>query len=192
MAAVGRLLRGAFACHPRRPDEDAHMQATVHPAIPWPGFSPERSLVLPLQAARMDTPFGQCCRIDGLRLERKSEFHLTVLDRAMCRAAAAELGEAGLRVLYESLPWTPRRTGRYVLLHRNRPGGTGSPDAWSLIEHLELPAMHAFRGELARVSGPRFADPVPHVTHFACGDPGGIGVADARALHALRVRDVVP
>jgi hypothetical protein len=168
------------------------MHATVHPAIPWPGFSPERSFVLPLQAARMDTLFGQCCRIDGQRLERKSEFHITVLDRTMSRSAGAKLGEAGLRALYESLSWAPRRTGRYVLLHRVRPDGTGPPDAWSLIEHLELPAMHAFRGELARVAGPRFADPVPHVTHFIYGDPGGIGVPDARALQALRVHDVVP
>lgn len=166
------------------------MHAPAHPAIPWPGFSPERSFVLPLQAPRMDTPFGRCCRIDGLRLERKSEFHVTVLDRAMSRAAAAGVGEAKLRALYESLPWTPRRTGRYALLHGTRPGGTGPLDAWSLIEYLDLPAMHAFRGELARVLGPRFADPVPHVTHFVRGDPGGVGVPDARALQALRVRDV--
>ena len=52
--------------------------------------------------------------------------------------------------------------------------------------------MLAFRGELARVLGDGFVDPVPHVTHYVRGDPNGIGVPDIRALQALKVRDVSP
>jgi len=46
------------------------MDEQAHPDLPWPGFSPERSLVLPLQAARMATPFGETCEVDGVWLER--------------------------------------------------------------------------------------------------------------------------
>jgi len=168
------------------------MEESRLPAIPWPGFSPERAFVLPLLPERMATPFGDACQIDGVRLRRKSEFHVTVLSQDMSRAAAAGMGEARLRALYESVPWTPDRSGRYALLHKVKPTRDGTLDCWSLIEYLELPAMHAFRGELARLLGSAFADPVPHVTHYVRGDPDGIGVPDVRALAASRVRDVAP
>lgn len=159
-------------------------------ALPWPGVWPGRALVLPLLAEGMAAPFGDACGIDGVRLKRKSEFHVTVLDQAMCRYAAEGIGEARLRALYESLSWSPRRTGRYALLHKTKPADSGTLDCWSIIEYLDLPAMHAFRGELARLLGPAFADPVPHVTHYVRGDPNGIGVPDTRALGAVWVRDV--
>lgn len=168
------------------------MHEPAHPAIGWPGFSPARSFVLPLQAQFMASPFGKSCGIDGVRLQRKEEFHVTVLSRDMARAADVGLGESRLRALYESLSWTPRRTGRYVLLHQPKPTDAGTLDCWSLIEHLELPAMGSFRAALARILGSMFADPVPHVTHYVRGDPNGIGVPDTRALEALRVRDVLP
>ena len=168
------------------------MDEPAHPAIPWPGFAPERAFVLPLQAGLMATPFRAHCEIDGVRLQRKSEFHVTVLSRDMSRAAAAGYGEARLRALYGSLQWTPRRTGRYALLHEDKRTDAGTLACWSLIEHLHLPAMHAFRSELAHAPGAAFADPVPHVTHFVRGDPNGIGVPDSRALEALQVREVTP
>ena len=162
------------------------------PALPWPGFSPGRAFLLPLPAGCMAAPFGDVCEFDGVRLRRKSEFHVTVLSQDMSRAAAAGLGEAALRTLYESQPWMPRRSGRYALLHKAKRTDTGTLDCWSIIEYLDLPAMHAFRGELARRLGPAFADPVPHATHFVRGDPNGIHVPDVRALAALQVRDVTP
>lgn len=168
------------------------MDERTLPAVAWPGFSPERSFVLPLPAGLMATPFGATCTVDGLRLERKSEFHVTVLSQDMSRAAGAGIGEARLRALYESLQWAPGRTGRYGLLHKAKPTDTGTLDCWSLIEHLELPAMCRFRTELTRRLGSMFADPVPHVTHYVCGDPNGIGVPDTRVLQALKVRDVLP
>lgn len=167
------------------------MDRPDHPAIPWPGFAAERAFVLPLQAALMATPFGERCQIDGVRLARKREFHVTVLDREMARAAAG-YGEPRLRALYASLHWAPRRTGRYALLHRSKHNGTDALECWSLIEYLHLPAMYAFRAELARMLGPAFDHPVPHVTHLVHGDPTGIGVPDVRALATLLVRTVEP
>lgn len=167
------------------------MDTPAHPAIPWPGFEAGQAMVLPLQARLMDTPFGERCQIDGVRLARKAEFHLTLLDREMARAAAG-YGEQQLRALYESMHWAPRRTGRYALLHRSKHGSNGTIECWSLIEHLRLPAMYSFRTELARALGPGFDDPVPHVTHFVHGDPNGIGVPHVRALDALMVRAVLP
>lgn len=163
-----------------------------HPPIRWPGFAAERSFVLPLQAALMAAPFGDRCEVDGVRLQRKTEFHVTVLSRGMSRAAAAGCGEARLRELYESLAWIPRRTGRYALLHQRKQGDAGTLECWSLIEHLHLEAMLAFRAALAQALGAAFADPVPHVTHYVRGDPTGIGVPDTRALAALFVREVAP
>ncbi|UGB37159.1 hypothetical protein [Frateuria soli] len=169
------------------------MEATPPlPAIRWPGLSPERSFVLPLPATRMTAPFGGICEIDDIRLKRKTEFHVTVLNREMVRAAVAGMGEDLLRALYGSLTWAPRRSGRYVLLHEARTADASALDCWSLIEPLQLPAMHAFRGALAHRIDPSFADLVPHVTHYVHGDPNGIGVPDTRALAALRVRDVAP
>jgi hypothetical protein len=180
-----------FAHHRHPPPEHPRMDEPLHPAIPWPGFSPERAFVLPLQAGLMATPFGGQCEVDGVRLRRKAEFHVTVLSQEMSRAAGA-LDEARLRTLYESLRWMPRRTGRYALLHKAKSTDTGTLDCWSLIEHLDLPAMHAFRDALARLLGAAFADPVPHVTHFVRSDPNGIGVPDTLALAALQVREVAP
>ncbi|MEI7037655.1 hypothetical protein [Fulvimonas yonginensis] len=168
------------------------MAASAHPAIPWPGFSPERAFVLPLRAELMAAPFGEVCQFDGIRLHRKHEFHATVLSREMARAAAAACGEPHLRELYASLSWVPSRTGRYALLHQVKPADQGGRACWSLIEHLQFPAMLAFRAELARVLGRLFDDPVPHVTHYVHGDPDGIGVPDTRALAATLVREVAP
>lgn len=167
------------------------MDTPAHPVIAWPGLGAGRALVLPLQPELMATPFGEHCQIDGVRLARKREFHVTLLDRQMVRAAAS-LGEAQLRTLYGTLQWTPQRTGRYALLHEVKRTGTGLLECWSLIEHLILPAMHAFRMALTQALGPVFDDPVPHVTHFVHGDPNGIGVPHARALERLLVRTVAP
>ena len=148
--------------------------------------------MLPLRAELMASPLTVPLEIDGVRLQRTSEFHVTVLSRDMARAAAAGCGETRLRELYEALSWAPQRTGRYTLLHEDKRTDTGMLVCWSLIEHLHFPAMLAFREELVRALGRAFAYPVPHVTHFVRGDPNGIGVPDARALDARRVREVLP
>ena len=168
------------------------MDDTAHPAIVWPGFSPERAFVLPLVGELMVSPFAAPLELDGIRLQRKSEFHVTVLSREMARAAAAGCGEAQLHALYDAMDWIPERSGRYTLLHEDKRTDAGMLACWSLIEHLHFPAMLAFRAELVRTLGRAFDDPVPHVTHFVHGDANGIGVPDRRALEAKRVRDILP
>lgn len=168
------------------------MNETFHPAIPWPGFSAGRAFVLPLDGELMATPFAAPLELDGVRLNRKSEFHVTVLSREMARVAASGVGEPGLRALYDALSWVPARTGRYTLLREDKRSDTDVLACWSLIEHLHLPAMLAFRAALTRALGGVFADPVPHVTHFVHGDLNGISVPDARALGSKRVRDILP
>jgi hypothetical protein len=162
----------------------------AHPPIPWPGLSPAGALVIPLHPDWLAAPFGDVFETDGLRLVRKSEFHVTVLNRAMAATALSACGEAGIRNLYRALNWAPRRTGRYALLHERKDAQPQPIECWSLIEHLDLPAMLHFRTELANLLGPAFADPVPHVTHFVLGDPNGIGLPDGAALKARVVREV--
>lgn len=164
----------------------------AHPPIRWPGFSARGALLLPLQASRMGTPFGAGFQHEGLRLRRKREFHVTVLDAARTRPARARLGAGSIRALYARFPWTPLRTGRYALLHERKCVATRAVDCWSLIEHLDLPAMPAFLAALARRLGTTFGEPVPHVTHYVAGDADGIGVPHVAALARMRVRDIVP
>lgn len=66
------------------------------------GFAADRAFVLPLRADLVATPFAAQCRLTGLRLRRKPEFHATVLSRRMAHATA-DCGEAQLGALYESL-----------------------------------------------------------------------------------------
>lgn len=168
------------------------MAQPLHPPIPWPGFTAKGALLLPLQAGRMTTPFGAVLEHDGVRLRRKREFHVTVLDAARARPARERLGAAAIRALYADFTWTPLRTGRYALLRERKCVATRAVDCRSLIEHLELPAMPAFLAALARRLGTSFGEPVPHVTHHVAGDAGGIGVPHAAALARLRLCDIVP
>lgn len=164
----------------------------AHPPIPWPGFSARGTLLLPLDPDRMATPFGATFEHGGLRLRRKREFHVTVLDATRARAARARLGAGSIRALYAQFPWTPQRTGRYALLRERKCVATRAVDCWSLIEHLELPAMAEFLAALARRLDTTFGEPVPHVTHYVAGDADGIGVPHVAALTRMRVCDLVP
>lgn len=166
------------------------MNHTAHPPIRWPGFSRAGTLLVPLHPDWVAVPFGDVFETDGLRLVRKNEFHVTVLNRAMTATALSAWGEARIRDLYLAANWAPRRTGRYALLHERKDAQPHPLECWSLIEHLDLPAMLHFRTELASELGPAFADPVPHVTHFVLGDPNGIGLPDRAALEARLVREV--
>jgi hypothetical protein len=166
------------------------VNSPAHPPVPWPGLSPAGTLLVPLHPDWLAAPFGNVFEMDGLGLVRKSEFHVTVLNRAMAATALPAFGEARIRDLYGALSWAPRRTGRYALLHESKDAQPHPIECWSLIEHLDLPAMLHFRTELASALGPVFADPVPHVTHFVLGDPNGIGLPDGAALEARLVREI--
>lgn len=159
--------------------------------VQWPGFSDGGSLVLPLPtSAHLAPDMPPRIRMDGRELERKDELHLTLLDRKQAAACREHLGDARVRGCFESLHWAPLGMLRHALLHRPRHGSRGKPEAWTVVELLDEPALAAFRQMLARESGLAFDDGVPHVTVYVAGDPRGIGVPDAATWQARFVRDV--
>lgn len=160
---------------------------------PWPGFSEGGGLLLPLDHdAHLLPVMPSRLALDGHALERKDELHLTLLDRTQGTTVRGRLGDTRVRALFESQDWVPAGTGRHALLHREKHarGHTAKPEAWSVVELLQEPALAAFRRALARATGLDLDDGVPHVTLYVAGDPGGIGVPDAATWRARFVRDV--
>lgn len=157
----------------------------------WPGFTEGGGLILPLDPAAHFAPeMPQRLRLDDHVLERKHELHLTLLDRERGTALRRRLGEGRIRALFESLEWAPHGTGRYALLHKVKEGAGGPLQAWSVIEHLQEPALSAFRQGLAQAGGLDLACGVPHVTLYVAGDPSGIGVPGIGTYRACFVREV--
>ena len=158
----------------------------------WPGFSDEGGLVLPLRdEAHFAPDMPVRLRLDGHVLERKHELHLTLLDRKRGAALRDCIGEDGVRALFESMEWEPHGIRRYALLHRTKDEWNGPLQAWSVIEHLQEPALSAFRHGLAQASGLDLDAGVPHVTLYVAGDPSGIGVPGVAAYRDCFVREVV-
>lgn len=160
--------------------------------MPWPGFTADGGLLLPLDAAELlskDMPLR--LRLDAQVLDRKRELHMTLLNRAQGRALRERLGDGRIREAYESQQWDPRGTRRYALLHKTKDEWDGPLPAWSVIEHLQEPALSAFRHMLAEASGLGLDSGLPHVTLYVAGDPTGIGIPDIPAYRDCFVREVV-
>ena len=159
--------------------------------LQWPGFTDDGGLVLPLEpAAHLAPDMPMRLRVDGHVLARKHELHMTLLDRRRGSALRERLDEADIRALFEALDWSPQGTGRYALLHATKEEWDGPLLAWSLIEHLQAPALSVFRHRLAETSGLDLDCGVPHVTLYVAGDPAGIGLPDIASYRARFVRDV--
>ncbi|MGY1459570.1 hypothetical protein ACW5F0_13130 [Luteimonas sp. A534] len=158
----------------------------------WPGFRDDGGLILPLDPQPLLPPgMPLRLRLDGHVLERKRELHMTLLNRDAGIALRAQLGEACMRALFESVEWVPRGTGRHALLHKAKEQWDGPLQAWSLIEHMQAPGYAEFRYRLAQESGLTLDCGVPHVTLYVAGDPYGIGLPDLAAYRACFVREVV-
>lgn len=157
----------------------------------WPGFRDDGGLILPLETARF-LPAGspQRLRLDGRVLQRKHELHLTVLGREAGSRLRELIGEDRMRTLFEPLDWQLQGTRRYALLHKVKPQWDGALDAWSVIEHLQAPALARYRHALGEASGLPIDSGVPHVTLYVAGDPYGIGLPDVAAYRACHVREV--
>lgn len=154
-----------------------------HP--PWPGFSARGSLLLPLPA----DAFGQLepeLRVGGLVLERKSEFHLTVLDRALGARVQGrrEAAPTLLVAAWEALDWAWSRRGDRWLLREDRDGAS----AHSVIELLELPALAAFRRAIAELLGEQLPPGLAHCTLYVAGRAAGISLASVAEFERLRQR----
>ena len=156
-----------------------------HPA--WPGFSARGSLLLPLPAEAF-AALPASIEVDGIALARKSEFHLTLLDRALgARMHAPKAGDApaaGLPALFAAQDWRWRASGeRWLLLEAK----DGKP-AHSVVELLDMPAFARFRA----LAGERLGEALPatpaHVTLYVAGDPIGIGIESNASFERLRLR----
>jgi hypothetical protein len=152
-----------------------------HPA--WPGFEASGSLVLPLPRNEF-AALPQALRVGDLELERKREFHVTLLlhtlGASLQRAATADATLAAqLPKLFATLDWRWQRTGERWLL---REGG-----AHTLIELIAMPALQAFRQEI----GYRLGEPLPptpaHVTLYLANTTRGIGLASDADFERLRL-----
>lgn len=160
---------------------------------PWPGWTAEHTLLLPLD----DAPPAHALRLDGLVLEPKSELHLTLIGRALGgrlhAALDADYLTAALRARFESLDWTVRREGTFLLLRKPALRDDGRHGTvHSVIEHVQVPALMPFHRAIQALLGRAVALPPPHVTLYTEGRRKGIGVPSGSALRAFRVRAVAP
>ncbi len=136
----------------------------------WPGRGERGSLILPLA----DTAFERMpptLSLGELALQRKNEFHLTLLDREQ----AARLDAAAVRRLaarFERLDWSVRSRGHCWLARKPHAGG----HALSVVLAVESAALATLRAELA-AADTGIEPPCPHVTLYWLGDPAGIGLA---------------
>lgn len=157
-------------------------------AAPLPEFAASGALLLALDAAAMQPPSAARVRIGGHWLRRKDEFHVTILVRALGPRLRGLLDEPALQVALAALDWRVQRLHAYDFLGKLKPASHGAVACYSVIEHVHLPGMHDLYAAITE----RIPDfppcPPPHVTHYVLGDAQGIGVPDATALAAYRIR----
>ena len=160
--------------------------AAWHPA--WPGFSARGSLPLPLpmaECARLATT--PTLRVGELLLERKREFHVSLLNRTLGarvhepRAGGALAG--ALPALFAVLDWSWRASGERWLLLESAQGKT----THSVIELIDMPAFARFRAAVGERLGEALPDAPAHITLYVAGDPAGIGLDSQAEFERLRL-----
>jgi hypothetical protein len=150
----------------------------------WPGFSARGSLLLPLEDAAF-ADLVERMHVDGVGLQRKGEFHVTLLDRALgARAGDSGAAAARLPALFSGLDWRWRATGERWLLREVQPAGC----RYSVVELLEMPAFAAFRRGVGDLLGEALPAAPAHVTLYVAGDPLGVGLASQAQFERLRLR----
>lgn len=154
----------------------------------WPGFSARGSLLLPLPAAHFAGLAPELRLDDGLVLTRKNEFHVTLLDRALCERVhdpAAEGAPAqAIAGLFAGYDWAwQSRAERWLLLDADE-----EPPAHSVIELIEMPALAQFRAAVGVLLGLPLPATPAHVTLYVAGQPIGIGLRDFDEFERLRLR----
>ena len=150
--------------------------------LTWPAFRPDGGLLLPLPVGKFLTGLPPSLAWQGPTLERKDECHVTVLNRACGSAARDALGDAGVRRLFKDQEWILHRTGDARVLRK-----PGTPDAFSLIEDVDLPSLNAFRQAVSLAMSADLPAVPPHVTLYTARKPEGIGVPDQQTLARLEI-----
>lgn len=166
----------------------------IEPHPKWPGWSPQKTLLLPIDVAAWPAPTVPVL-LDGHHFVPKHELHVTLVGRALGQQLLASPGERRYRTLvlrtaYESLDWSYTRSG--VLVRLEKHGAEGGPDdrMGAIIELIDLPALDDFYRQLGLLLGREISVPPPHVTLYTAGKAKGIGIPNANALREFTVRTV--
>lgn len=158
----------------------------------WPGWSAERTLVLPVPASLWAPP-EHGLALDGVAFEPKAELHVTLVAGGLGEALHAVFGEGYLveasRAAFDGLDWSFVRGERWLMLCKRAYVEGEWKVVRSVIERVEMPAMAQFHLALGLLLGRELAVPPPHVTLFTAGRAKGIGLENDRQRRAYGVRE---
>lgn len=159
-----------------------HPPDPVRPA--WQGYAARGTLVLPLPASWLEG-LPPLLEVEGVVLGRKSEAHLTLLDREATRRVRSACPDPEARAIFEAQDWSVSATGeRWLLRKVLGPGRV----AHSIVAIVRAPGLAAFRQAIGERCGLQLPDAPAHVTLYVSGKPTGIGVPDVDAFRRLRIR----
>lgn len=118
--------------------------------------------------------------VNGIPLQPKCEFHLTLANSALvAEVARAVPGDAlaWLQAQWEAGDTRILGTGQYTLLHKRPDRAPHRDGSWSLVETVIVPGQEAFLRRVERQLGRQLPRPPAHVTTHVAGRPQGIGLA---------------
>ncbi|MDQ3269286.1 MAG: hypothetical protein M3Q11_03675 [Pseudomonadota bacterium] len=162
-------------------------------AFPWPGWTPQKTLILPIPHDLWPPPSSPVS-LDGITFQPKHELHVTLVGRGLGQALHGEPGRRGFRVqtvreAFARQDWSFERSGHFLRLEKRELAGRGR-SIGSIVEHVRMPALARFYDELADLLGRKLAIPPPHVTLYTVGRSQGIAVPDVATLQRLAMREV--
>ncbi|MBW3550757.1 MAG: hypothetical protein KY442_08010 [Proteobacteria bacterium] len=162
---------------------------------PWPGWSSQKTLVLPLSPDRWSPP-TDAVEIDGLHFAPKRELHVTLVGRRIGQALHAGLGERrvrskAVREAFCALDWRFTRTHELHRLQKREQMGHGAGRCiGSIVELIEMPALAVFYRTIGELLGREVPVPPAHVTLYTAGRAKGVGVPDTATLRRLSQREL--
>lgn len=138
-----------------------------------------------LQTWGADTSMDKPLILDGITLQPKPEFHLTLANRALvgelqCVVPGDAL--AWLQALWQAGDTRILPTGLLTLLHKRPDRHPHSAGSWSLVEKVVVPGHEAFLRRVEQQLGRQLPRPPAHVTTHVAGRPQGIGLPRKRLL----------
>ncbi len=159
--------------------------------VAWPGWTPQKTLVLPI-SPELWAPPVETLVVDGLTFLPARELHVTLVGRWLGPALQSDPGRRqAVRDAFMRLDWGYTRSGELLRLEKHElPGSGGGRAIGSIIERIEMPAMARLYDELAVLLGRRLSIPPPHVTLYTTGRSQGIAVPDVATLQRLTVHEV--
>ena len=117
--------------------------------------------------------------VDGIPLQPKCEFHLTLANSALVAdVSRAVPGDAlaWLQAQWEAGDTRILGTGQYTLLHKRPDRAPHRDGSWSVVETVIVPGQEAFLRRVERQLGRQLPRPPAHVTTHVAGRARGIGV----------------